>query len=175
MEKLQMLIKNGQVYVNGGFTKANIGVSDGKIAFISQPGEDLPPADKVIEAEGKHVLPGLIDTHVHLRDPGFTHKEDFTTGTRAAAAGGVTLAVDMPNVKPSINSIERIIEHKEMASTKSIVDFNHWPGPPADLNDIKGMMDQGIMGIKVFMMNDTKRSYPHMPELGVLNDGHLMD
>lgn len=175
MERLQTLIKNGEVYIKGEFVKANIGVRDGKIAFIAKPGEELPPADTVIDAEGKHVLPGLIDTHVHLREPGFTHKEDFTTGTMAAAAGGVTLVVDMPNVKPSTNSVERIVAQKKLASSKSIVDFNHWPGPPSNLSEIKDMMEEGVVGIKVFMMKDTKRSYPHMPEIGILNHGHLYD
>lgn len=175
MDKLQTLIKDGDVFVNGDFIQADIGVRDGKIALIETPGEKLPDADVVINAKGKKVLPGVIDTHVHLREPGFTHKEDFTTGTQAAAAGGVTLVVDMPNVKPSTNSAERIIEHKELAVGKCIVDYNHWGGPPADLSEIKGMLDEDIIGIKVFMMNDTKRSYPHMPELGILNYGHLYD
>ena len=123
MERLQTLIKNGEVYYNGDFVKANIGVKDGKIAFIANAGEELPPADTVIDAEGKHVLPGLVDTHVHVREPGFTHKEDFITASQAAAAGGVTTIVDMPNVKPSTNTVERIREQKKLAAQKSLVDF----------------------------------------------------
>ena len=175
MERLQTLIMNGEAYIKGDFVKANIGVRDGKIAFLAAPGEELPPADRVVDATGMKVLPGLIDTHVHMREPGFTHKEDFTTATMAAAAGGVTLGVDMPNVKPTMNSVERLVEHKKLAATKCIVDFNHWPGPPQNLEEIKDMLAEDILGIKVFMMNDTKRSYPHMPELGILNDGHLYD
>lgn len=175
MSKVQMVIKNGNAYVDGRFQDADIIVNDGKIVAIVKPGEELPDAETVYDATGKNILPGLIDTHVHMREPGFTHKEDITTATMAAAAGGVTLAVDMPNVKPSTNSPERLIEHKALAATKSLVDFNHWPGPPQDLNDIPAMLDEGVLGIKVFMMNDTKRSYPHMPELGILNDGHLYE
>jgi dihydroorotase (multifunctional complex type) len=175
MEKLDLLIKNGTVYVNHDFMPTNIGVKDGKIQYLLNPQEDGFSADKVIDAAGKHVLPGLIDSHVHMREPGFTHKEDITTATQAAAAGGVTLAVDMPNVKPSTNSYERTVEHKELASTKAVVDFNHWIGPPSDLAEIKDILSENVIGIKVFMMNDTKRSYPHMPELGILNYGHLYD
>jgi dihydroorotase (multifunctional complex type) len=175
MDRLQTLVINGEAYVEGRFIHTDIGVRDGKVVLLARPGEVLPPADTVIDATGLKILPGLIDTHVHMREPGFTHKEDITTATMAAAAGGVTLAVDMPNVRPSINSLERLVEHKALAATKSIVDFNHWPGPPQDLEEIGPMMAEGVLGIKVFMMNDTKRSYPHMPELGILNDGHLYD
>lgn len=175
MAKFDTIIKGGNVYTEGTFKYVNVLIKDGKIADCIYPGAEQPEADNVIDAAGKHVIPGLIDTHVHMREPGFTHKEDITTATMCAAAGGVTLAVDMPNVKPSTNSPERIAEQKELAGKKSIVDFNHWGGPPKDLDDIEKMISQGIIGIKVFMMNDTKRSYPHMPELGILNDGHLMD
>ena len=175
MEKMDLVIANGTAYLNGEFVKADIGVKNGKIAWIGRSGEVLPECTNTLDAVGRHVLPGLIDTHVHIREPGFTHKEDFITGTRAAAAGGVTMIVDMPNVKPSTNSLERFIEHRKLAASKSLVDFNHWVGPPENLDEISQIVAEGAIGIKVFMMNDTKRSYPHMPELGVLNDGQLYD
>lgn len=172
--KFDLLIKNGLVFVNGDFMKADIGIVGEKIAAILLPGENAETLS-IIDATGKHIIPGLIDTHVHMREPGFTRKEDITSATQAAAAGGVTLAVDMPNVKPSTNSWERTVEHKALASTKAVVDFNHWIGPPADLSEVSKIMDEGVIGIKVFMMNDTKRSYPHMPELGILSYGHLYE
>ncbi|MBR2749349.1 MAG: hypothetical protein IKD97_05665, partial [Firmicutes bacterium] len=76
MSKVQMVIKNGNAYVDGRFQDADIIVNDGKIVAIVKPGEELPEAETVYDAEGKHILPGLIDTHVHMREPGFTHKED---------------------------------------------------------------------------------------------------
>lgn len=175
MEKMDLIIKNGLVYTNGDFVKSDIAVKNEKILCISSSGQMQHDALKVIDVEGCHVLPGLIDSHVHMREPGFTHKEDITTATQAAAAGGVTLAVDMPNVKPSTNSYERTVEQKKLAATKAVVDFNHWVGPPADLKELGKILDEGVIGIKVFMMNDTKRSYPHMPELGILSYGHLFD
>jgi dihydroorotase (multifunctional complex type) len=175
MEKLNLLIKGGKVFLNRKFAEANIAIKDEKIHSITDLGAPLPPADRTIDAQGKQVLPGLIDTHVHMREPGFTHKEDITSATQAAAAGGVTLAVDMPNVKPSTNSYERTVEHKALAATKAVVDFNHWIGPPADLTEVDKIISEGVIGIKVFMMNDTKRSYPHMPELGILSYGHLYE
>jgi dihydroorotase len=175
MNELSLVITGGKVCLDHEFVEADIGVKGEKIHLIAAPGKPLPPADRTIDARGMHVLPGLIDTHVHMREPGFTHKEDITSATQAAAAGGVTLAVDMPNVKPSTNSYERTVEHKALAATKSLIDFNHWIGPPADLAEVEKIMTEGVIGIKVFMMNDTKRSYPHMPELGILNHGHLYD
>lgn len=175
MQKVDLLIKNGKVFTNSDFVEANIGVENGKIKYITSTDDNLLSSNKVINAEGLYVIPGLIDTHVHMREPGFTHKEDITTATQAAAAGGVSLAVDMPNVKPSINSLERTKEHKILAASKAVIDFNHWIGPPADLKEIKGILEEGVLGFKIFMMNDTKRSYPHMPELGILSYGHLYD
>src|ERR1044071_7807971 len=104
MDKVDLLVKNGEVWTPGGFVVADIAVSQGKIAALGKsPG--LPDtADTVIDAKGKKVLPGLIDAHTHHRDPGFTHKEDLTTATMAAAAGGVTLSVGMPNVNPDRKS-----------------------------------------------------------------------
>ncbi len=175
MDRLNLLVKGGKVYLEHDFVEADIGVKDEKIQSITVRGAPPPPAERTMDVQGMLVLPGLIDTHVHMREPGFTHKEDITSATQAAAAGGVTLAVDMPNVKPSTNSYERTVEHKALAAGKAVVDFNHWIGPPADLAEVEKIMGEGVIGIKVFMMNDTKRSYPHMPELGILSYGHLYE
>jgi dihydroorotase len=172
--KFDLLLKNGTVYFDGDFIKADIGINGEKISAIIAPGSSVESLETV-DIAGKYVIPGLIDTHVHMREPGFTHKEDITTATQAAAAGGVTLAVDMPNVKPSTNTYELTIEHKKLAASKAVVDFNHWIGPPADLSEVDKIMSENVIGIKVFMMNDTKRNYPHMPELGILSYGHLYE
>lgn len=176
MEKVDLIVKGGKAYIAGELVKADIVVKNEKIIAIASGEGELPDAKETIDANGKIVIPGLIDTHAHFRDPGLTHKEDFETGTKAAAAGGITLAVDMPNTKPSTNSSERFAEHKKMASAKAVVDFNHWPGPPShNLDEIADIIAQGAIGIKVFMMKDTKRDYPHMPELGITDDGHLLE
>ncbi len=77
-----------------------IGVNNGKIVSINR---SPIAAEKTIDIDGNIVLPGLIDAHVHMRDPGFIYKEDFSTGTKAAAAGGFTTVIDMPNTKPPTN------------------------------------------------------------------------
>ena len=173
MNNIDTIIKNAKVFRCGTFIQADIGIKDGKIVFISNKGQIN--AEDYIDADGLIALPGLIDSHAHFRDPGYTHKEDFETGTRAAAAGGVTTVFDMPNVNPTVNSAERLIEHKKMASKKALIDFGHWVGPPASLEEIKDIIHEGAIGIKVFQIKDTKRSYPHMPSLGITDDGHLLE
>ena len=86
---LDLAIINGLVFIEGSFRKVDVGIQDGKFAMIAQPGA-LPESAKTIDAAGKYVLPGGIDTHVHYRDPGHWERETFEAGTRAAAAGGST-------------------------------------------------------------------------------------
>ena len=100
MDGIDLLVKNGAVWTPGGFVDADIAVKDGKIAALGKPPVLPDTAAAMIDAKGMKVIPGLIDTHTHHRDPGFTHKEDITTATMAAAAGGVTFSIGMPNVNP---------------------------------------------------------------------------
>ena len=100
---MSILLKNGNVVGSQMVSQQNILVENGVIAYL---GKDTPEADKVIDLNGLTVLPGLIDMHVHLRDPGFTHKEDIHTGCLAAAAGGVTSIACMPNTNPVTDSVE---------------------------------------------------------------------
>ena len=94
-----LVVKNGVVYTEQGFYKLNVGVQGEKIAVLADPAVPLEGA-RVIDAQGKYVLPGFIDCHCHLRDPGLTQKEDFYTGTMAAAHSGITMVCPQPNVKP---------------------------------------------------------------------------
>jgi len=89
---MTLLIKNGQVYQNGVLIRKNIFVKENKIVKITT--QDIG-ADKIIDAKNKIVIPGLIDSHVHFREPGMTQKEDFLTGSMAAAAGGITTILDI--------------------------------------------------------------------------------
>ncbi len=171
---VDLRIDNGLVFVGGVFVRADIAVDDGKVSAIGMS-HSLPKGSRRIDATGKHVIPGLIDTHAHLRDPGFTHKEDYTTGTMAAAAGGVTLAVDMPNVEPPPNTAERFIAHRENAKKKAVTDFSHNAAGTV-LGEIGKIAKAGPpMGFKIFMMSDVGRDYPHMPGIGVADHGELLE
>jgi dihydroorotase len=142
---------------DGTFARLDVGMDAGRVVALAEPSWDFPSARRTVDAAGLLVIPGLIDTHMHLRDPGFTYKEDYETGTRAAAAGGVTMVVDMPNVDPVPNTVERFRAHRANAATKSVVDFNHWASPTV-LDEIPGIAAEGAMGFKFFMIS---HHYPY--------------
>jgi dihydroorotase len=164
----QLTVRSRRILTTDGWRDGVIVVRDGRVAEIGAPGTD-PAADRAIDAGDRPIIPGLIDTHVHLRDPGFTDKEDFTSGTRAAAAGGVTTVLDMPNVKPPTTNAERLRAHLANAKAKSIVDFGHNASATIP-EEIAGLAAAGATAFKVFMMTDVGRDYPHMP--GVAVDDH---
>jgi dihydroorotase len=174
MEVLDLKISGGTLYSPKGPERADIGVRNGKIVVIGAPGE-LPAAREEIDAKEKVVLPGVIDLHTHLREPGFEHKEDFISATKAAAAGGITVVVGMVNIKPTPNTAQRFRDLKALMKPKICIDAAHWAGPPLNLNELPEILDAGAVGVKVFQIKDTKRGYPHMPEIGISSDGHLME
>ena len=123
MPVIDLSIVNGKILVpSGEIMRVGIGIDEGRIVTVSKE-PNLPKSDRVIDANGKFVLPGMIDLHVHFRDPGFTHKEDFESGSKAAAAGGVTTIADMPNTLPQINSLERFKAKKKIVKKKAVIDY----------------------------------------------------
>src|SRR3990167_2008523 len=132
---MSLFIKNGQVYTSGRLEHVNIYIENGKIKKLTK--EDIK-AKTVINASGKIILPGMIDCHVHFRDPGYPKKEDFATGSRAAAKGGVTTVLDMPNTKPPTLKIRELNKKRRIAQRKSIVNFGfHFGCSDKNLNEIK--------------------------------------
>jgi dihydroorotase len=142
-----LFIQNGMVYVGGRIVKKNILVESGSIKKIFS-GKAI--ADETINASGMLVLPGSIDPHVHFREPGLTHKEGFRTGSFAAAAGGVTSIIDMPNTKPPTLTRKLLAEKISLATGKSIVDFGFHFGSSAD-NMQEVEKARGIASTKIFM------------------------
>ena len=172
MEKMDLVVKGGKVWTPGGLIEADIAVHQGKVAALAKPTALPDSFSAVIEAKGKVVIPGLVDTHTHHREPGFTHKEDITTATQAAAAGGVTLSIGMPNVDPPTTTVERYLNVIEISKKKAIVDFNHNPSGTVP-EEISKLAEAGCLGFKIFMVRDTGRDYPHMPGIGLHNHGAL--
>lgn len=173
MGSYDLIVKNGVICLPSGRFPMDIGIEDGKIDALAKPGQ--LSGSKELDVSGKIVLPGIVHTHVHMREPGLTHKEDYESGTKAAAAGGITCTIDMPNVSPPTTTIERYLEKKELASSKAYVDFQHWPGPVKMEEVYKFGKLGGVAGIKEFMVRDPKAKYPHIPELSIANHGDLFD
>jgi len=127
----------------------SIGINGGKIVSITK----IPPkSEEVIDINGNPILPGLIDAHVHFRDPGFTYKEDFRSGSEAAAAGGFTTVMDMPNTRPPTDTRRTFLEKLEIGKKKSIVDFALHAGVD-DLEEINKIADLNPASFKVFTDN----------------------
>lgn len=174
MEKIDLVIKSGTLVTSEGRQRAGIAVHRGVIVGIMAD-EFLPPADKVIEASGKLVMPGVIDPHTHLRDPGSEDVEDWTTGTQAAAAGGVTTVCEHPNAIPPVNSPENLRFKREIAAKKSLVDFALLGGAGEEnLDQIVPQAAEGIVAYKTFFWPypDRKNEFAG---LWTVDDGAILE
>lgn len=148
---VDLVVRNGRVATPHGIVEASIGVDEGRIVSITKDAF-APKADVVVDAKGCFVLPGMIDMHVHFRDPGFPEREDFETGTRAAAAGGVTTAADMPNTVPSVTSVEAFEAKRKIAEGKALVDFALIGGAGAlSRETLISLAEAGVAAFKTFM------------------------
>jgi dihydroorotase len=149
-----MLIRNGVAVLVNGPVRLDIRTRDEKIVEIA---EQLTPEpdEPVIDANGKMILPGFIDSHVHFRDPGGPQKEDFLSGTRAALAGGVTTILDMPNTQPPTDSWERLLEKVAIVAPKAVVDYGFYLGA-TDTNIEEAASIAGeIAAMKLYMGSST--------------------
>ncbi|WP_283133328.1 dihydroorotase [Rhizohabitans arisaemae] len=168
---VDLRISGGTVVTPAGSVQADVLVSDGKIAGLVDSA--VPTGGRVVDAAGKLVLPGMIDVHVHTREPGFTHKEDILTTSRQAAAGGVTTIFGMPNLNPPTTTMQSLEEVFGLYENSCIVDWNH--NPAATLPDQAALMAKaGIRAFKVYMVVDTGRTYPHPAGTGMHDHGDLL-
>ncbi|PPF77405.1 allantoinase AllB [Pseudoclavibacter sp. Z016] len=160
-----MRISARRVFLGGGFSPATVSVSDGTIAAIAPFDDD---ADIVLP-DTQVLLPGLVDTHVHLNEPGRTHWEGFATGTAAAAAGGVTTVVDMPlNSLPVTTSVEALDAKRAATSGQLAVDLAYWGGVvPQNLGSLRPLLAAGAVGVKCFLAPSGIDEFDHLsfPEL----------
>ena len=150
---LKLLIKNGTIVCSGYRYKADILAEDERIALITAPGSlSETAADQVIDAEGLYILPGVMDSHVHFRDPGHTYKEDFSTGSAAAAMGGVTTVYDMPNNMPRTVAVPELTEKLRAVDGKAYVDFALYGLiTNNNLDELLPLVDNGVRGFKCLM------------------------
>lgn len=149
------LIQNARVVNEGAVCEADVRVRDGRFARIG--GAVAARADETtIDAQGRWLLPGLIDDQVHFRQPGLTHKATIRTESRAAVAGGITSYMEMPNVNPTTTNRERLQEKLDIAARDSLANYAFYLGAATDnLEDIKSIDPKLIAGIKIFMGSST--------------------
>ena len=149
---MRQLIRNATVVLPRETIQISVLVDDDKIADIG-PATQLR-VDEVIDANGLHLLPGVIDDQVHFREPGLTHKEDLNTGSRACAKGGVTTFLEMPNTNPATVSQQRLQEKLALAASKCLVNFGFYIGAtPKNLVELKHA--RRTPGIKIFIGSST--------------------
>jgi dihydroorotase (multifunctional complex type) len=168
---VDLTVRSRRIHTPEGWRDGAVVIAAGRVVSVCGP-DEVPAAGRRIDATDLVVLPGLVDTHVHLRDPGFTDKEDATTGTSAAAAGGVTTVLDMPNVDPPTTDAARLTAHLANLAAKAVVDFGHNAAATVP-EHIAGLAAAGATAFKVFMMRDVGREYPHMPGIAVDDHGIL--
>jgi dihydroorotase len=149
-----LLIEGAQVVSSQGTRIQDVFVDGQRIQVLGDPGTLQVRADRTLDARGLYLLPGVIDAHVHFRQPGYEWKEDLASGSRAAAAGGVTTFFDMPNTSPPTVHLSDLRDKKELAAKHSWVNYNFFLGAtPHNLPVLSEPMN--IPGIKVFMGSST--------------------
>src|SRR5262245_22103076 len=150
-----VILKSGTVVNQDGESLRDLAIRDGKIAAIGNLAQ--AKAAEVLDAQGLHVLPGVIDTQVHFREPGLEHKENLETGSRAAVMGGVTAVFEMPNTKPLTTSAEALADKVARARNRMFCDFAFYVGGTREnIADIPALEQlESAAGIKVFMGSST--------------------
>ena len=159
-------IRNGMVFTEDGLRQCDVCIKAGKISFLGA-GEDEGEYTE-IDATGQYVLPGFIDPHVHLNDPGLTNSEDFYTGTCAAAAGGITTVLEHPLTFPLPDNLKAFNEKKSIGERKSIINFGLFGAcSENNENEMEKMIANGAIAFKTFLT--------YSPEIPRLNDGQIID
>ena len=149
-QHLDLILKGGTVHTPGGPVAADVGVANGRITRI---GTSLGDAAETVDCTGLDVLPGVIDSQVHFREPGLEHKEDLESGSRAAVLGGVTAVFEMPNTNPNTDSADRVHDKLKRARHRMWCDHAFYVGATADNAEELAELERipGTAGVKIFM------------------------
>src|SRR5881296_1728037 len=143
-----LVIRYGTVVSPDAAIPASVAIKDGAVLAVGAA-EAMPEAKETLDVSGLHVLPGAIDVHVHFRDPGYAHKEDFASGTAAAAFGGVTTVFDMPNTIPPTGTAETLAAKHAIAAEKAHVDFGLYGLLGEDtIAHVPELVAGGVIGFK---------------------------
>jgi allantoinase len=169
-----MIIKNGKIVTGEDLVEADISISDGKIVYIGKTGKG--DTAKVFDARGLLVFPGLIDPHVHFRDPGFTNKEDFESGTRGAAAGGTTTVFDMPNTNPVVRSGRILQEKRVQVQSRAIVDYGLIAAASHEnVAEMGALATAGAIAFKTYMVSPPREREKEYAGSFVTSAGELYE
>lgn len=148
---VDLVLGNSKAYIDKAVVDCSLAIDEGKIFKIGRE-VNMPKADQKIDLKNLLVLPGLIDAHVHLRDEGKSYKEDFCTGTAAAAAGGITTVLDMPNNTPMTMSAETLRNRLRIAEKKILVNVGFYSEFPNELSEIEEIVAEGAIAFKLYMV-----------------------
>lgn len=163
--RFDLMIRGGSIVNQDGIWQGDIGITDGRITRLGSLGTSS--AAEIIDASGLHILPGVIDSHVHFREPGREDCEDLESGSRAAVLGGVTAVFEMPNTSPATTTAEALADKVARAKDRMFCDFAFYPGATTDnigsLSELERM--EGACGIKVFMGSSTGNLLVDDPKL----------
>jgi allantoinase len=159
-----LVVRARRAVIAGQEVAASVGMSGGRITSVTAY-DDPPAADRTVElADDEVLLPGLVDTHVHVNEPGRTEWEGFATATRAAAAGGVTTILDMPlNSIPPTTTVEALRVKQQAAEGQVSVDVGFWGGAvPGNLPDLAPLHAAGVFGFKCFLLDSGVEEFGHL-------------
>jgi dihydroorotase len=147
---VDLVLYNAKIYARGRIVEAGLAIDDGRILKIAKE-TNLPSASTKTNLKGHITLPGIIDPHVHLRNQQLAYKEDFFSGTAAAAAGGVTLTIDMPNNKPVTMDSISLKERMRLAERRAVVNVAFYSAFPQKLEEVPSIVKEGAMAFKLYM------------------------
>ncbi|MGP5015265.1 allantoinase AllB [Glutamicibacter sp. BW77] len=159
-----LVIRGERILTTAGMAAREIGVRDGKIVAIEPLGNNLQGTRTIEVGDDEVLLPGLVDTHVHVNEPGRTEWEGFESATKAAAAGGVTTIVDMPlnSIPPTVN-LEALEIKREAASKSAYVNVGFWGGAiPGNKKDLRQLHEAGVFGFKCFLLHSGVDEFPSL-------------
>ncbi|MDR2996501.1 MAG: amidohydrolase family protein, partial [Microbacterium sp.] len=161
-EHYDLVIRGQRVLTTAGIAPREVGVRQGKIVAMQPLGNNLKGTETIELADDETLIPGLVDTHVHVNEPGRTEWEGFASATRAAAAGGVTTIVDMPlNSIPPTVSVDALNEKRAVARDQVHVDVGFWGGAiPGNTDDLRPLHDAGVFGFKSFLLHSGVDEFP---------------
>jgi allantoinase len=164
-----LLVTGGYLVDELSVRRADVLVQDGRVLAILPPDHERT-ADQVLDARGLHVLPGLVDAHVHFNEPGRTDWEGFLTGTTAAAAGGVATVCDMPlNCYPPSLDARALALKRGAIAHHAMIDYALWGGLVAEsVRHVPELQREGVVGVKAFLCDSGLPEYPHLDEFGLL-------